>query len=89
MHELFKNHDAIEYVLREAELLHAPLLSVVFVCGTPLDVMKRFSTTGENGLVATFRKTDKSPELGFEGTFAVPVADYRDQENYDATTQEH
>ena len=48
---------------------------------------KRFSATGETGLVAFFRNTDKSLEVGFEGTFAAPVADHRDQEQHDAKSR--
>ena len=84
VHALFKKQGVVEYVLHEAQLFNASLPSVVSVFRTPMAVMKSFSATGEKGLVATFRDSDKSAELGFEGTFAVQVADFRDQEKHDA-----
>ena len=84
VHALFKKQGVVEYVLHEAELFNASLPSSVSVFRTPMAVMTRFSATGEKGLVATFRNSDKSAELGFEGTFAVQVADFRDQEKHDA-----
>ena len=54
---------------------------------TPLAVMKHFSASDEQGLVATFRKPEKAIEHGFESTFVVPVVDFRDQEGHDAKTK--
>ena len=46
---------------------------------TPLAIQKYFSAPGEGGLVDKFRNAT-SADLGFEGTFALKVADHRDQE---------
>eukprot|EP00959_Pyramimonas_sp_CCMP1952_P288327 6029177-Pyramimonas_sp.AAC.1 len=58
---------------------------------SPLAVLKHFSATGEeDGLAAQFRR-DETPTRdsggGFENTFAVPVANYRDQQGQDGKTQ--
>ena len=42
--------------------------------------------TGEGGLVGTFRNAT-SEDLKFEGTFALQVADHRDQEAHTAVTK--
>ena len=54
VHNLFKKQDIIEYVLHEAALLSEPILASVSMFRTPLTLMKRFSASGEGGLVAAF-----------------------------------
>ena len=55
---------------------------------SPLNVMKHFSASGEQGLAATFLKPDKDLQSeGLESLFCVPVADYRDRESHDSKTK--
>ena len=58
VHKLFLKCDLIEFMLHEAKLIDENLLHVVTMFRTPLTVLKRFSASGEAGLVDNFRQPD-------------------------------
>ncbi|CAK0819347.1 unnamed protein product [Prorocentrum cordatum] len=90
-HVLFKKQDLMAYILHEAAMIDKAIAVSVSIFRSPLAVLKHFSATGEeDGLAAQFRR-DETPTRdsggGFENTFAVPVANYRDQQGQDGKTQ--
>ena len=87
VHLLFKKQSLIEFLTHEVELINKPLLNATRMFRTPLALMKHFSASGEQGIVAKFRDDDADPEQGMESLFAISVADYRDQEIHNATEQ--
>ena len=84
VHELFKKQDVFDSLTQEAELVQRGVATTAKMYRTPLDIQKYFSASGEGGLVDTFRN-DTSADLEFEGTFALKVADHRDQESHGVT----
>ena len=86
VHELFKKQDVIEFLTQEVELVKRGVATTAKMYRTPLDILKYFSAPGEGGLVDTFRN-GTSADLKLEGTFALRVADHRDQEAHGAVTK--
>ncbi|CAK0878358.1 unnamed protein product [Prorocentrum cordatum] len=86
-HVLFKKHDVIDYIMHEAALIDKEMVTTVSMFRTPLSIVKRFSASGEKSSAAAFRREETSDTSGLENTFAVPVAEYRDQQGRDAKTQ--
>jgi hypothetical protein len=86
VHELFKKQDAVEFLSQEVNLVQPGVLTTAEMYRTPLAIQKYHSAPGEGGLVDTFRK-GTSADLTFEGTFALKVADHRDQDGHNAVTK--
>ena len=86
VHDLFKKQDAVEFLSQEVALVQPGVLTTAKMYRTPLAIQKYFSALGEGGLVDTFRNAT-SADLTFEGTFALKVADHRDQEAHGAVTK--
>ena len=82
MHKFFKKQDLVEFVFHEVGLLSEPLLASVGMLRTPLAIMKHFSASGENSVVAAFRSGCQTFGDCFESTFTLPVAEYRDKETH-------
>ncbi|CAK0811629.1 unnamed protein product, partial [Prorocentrum cordatum] len=86
-HVLFKKHDVIEYIMHEAAMIDKDMAPTVSMFRSPLAIVKHFSASGEKGLAAAFRRGESSDNTGLENMFAVPVAEYRDQQGREARAQ--
>ena len=87
VHSLFKKQELIEYVMHEFTLTDSSRVDSVAMFRTPLALVKYFSASGEDGLVAVFRRSDSAVTEDLEAKYAVLVADYRDKEIHDLKTQ--
>ena len=57
---LFKKQDVIAFIVHEAQLINEGALRCVPMFRTPQALMRRFSASGEGGLVEAFR-ADSAP----------------------------
>ena len=76
---LFKKQDLIGLLIHEAELLDTKMIRDVQMFATPVAILKRFSATGEDGLVDKHLNAASGPTGGsLNECLAVKVAEYRD-----------
>ena len=79
LHALFKKMDLVEFIFHEASsLLNEDMERDVAAFKTPREIVKRFATSGADGLVASHRASDSGGGAdGMETMFAIPVVEYR------------
>ena len=76
---MFKKQNLVEFLMHEAELIDKAVAEAAQTLSSPTLIAKRFSATGEDGLVGRFLNADMgTPGGSMNECFAVQVAEYRD-----------
>ena len=87
VHMLFKKFDLIDFISHEAAMIDSKLMDKVSMFKSPMAVMKHFSASGEESVVAEFRKQGSASGEGLESMFALAVAKHCDDSGSDPRVQ--